>query len=423
MFDDFKPAPDHTKPVPPTRTSKPAEQKIATETTFQTPDQVAATGHSPLESQHAPYTAVVGSRPTSRLKQAFSWPPSKRTLIIAVILIILIGGALSGLLLTHHSKKVVVALKVPVKVVVKPVVATTVPSDLSGLPVSAAVNTRPVTGVMIENTTYARPQSGLGQAGVVFEAVAEGGVTRFLALYQDTQPGSVGPIRSLRPYYLAWAMGFDAAIAHVGGSPDALADVKSWDARDLDEFYNGSSYQRITSREAPHNVYTSIATLNQLEATKGYTSSTYTSWPRKADAPTKQPTAATINIALSGAIYNVQYAYDAATNSYNRSEGGAAQIDANTTTQLSPKVVITIVVPESQGALDASDAYYSDYSFIGSGVADVFQDGTLTSGQWSKQSTTGQITFTDSAGKPIKLDAGQTWITAITAPTAVTYTP
>jgi hypothetical protein len=303
------------------------------------------------------------------------------------------------------------------------VVASTVPSDLSGLPVSPSLNQQPVTAVMVENSTFARPQSGLSQAGVIFEAVAEGGVTRFMALYQDTAPTNVGPIRSVRPYYLSWALGFDASVAHVGGSPDALADISNWDVRNLDEFYNGSYYHRITTRDAPHNVYTAIATLNQLETAKGYTSSTFTSWPRKADAPAKNVSAGTINVTLSGPTYDAQYTYAAATNSYSRSEDGAPLMDANTNTQLSPKVVITIVVPETQGTLDSSGAYYSDYNVIGSGTADIFQDGTVTTGQWTKSSNTSQITFNNAAGQPIKLNAGQTWITAITAPDDVSYTP
>ncbi|MCP5939883.1 DUF3048 domain-containing protein, partial [Klebsiella pneumoniae] len=83
---------------------------------------------------------------------------------------------------------------------------TTVANTLTGLQVAPDVNQRPVTGVMIENSTDARPQSGLDQAGVVFEAIAEGGITRFLALFQDTQPDYVGPVRSSRPYYVQWAL-------------------------------------------------------------------------------------------------------------------------------------------------------------------------------------------------------------------------
>lgn len=298
---------------------------------------------------------------------------------------------------------------------------TTVASNLTGLQVNPSVNQRPVTGVMIENSDAARPQSGLIDAGVVFEAVAEGGITRFLALYQDTQPSSIGPIRSLRPYYLSWDMGFDAPIAHVGGSPDALADIQSWGAEDLDQFYNGNYYTRVTFREAPHNVYTSMAELNSLEQSKGYTSSTYTGFPRKADNPSSDPNATSISLDLSSSDYNVSYVYDKSTNSYNRSEGGAPQTDMVTGAQISPKVVIAIVVPETQGALDASGAYYSDYSYLGSGQADVFQDGTVTIGTWQKTSNASQITFTDNNGNTIKLNAGQTWITAVANSPAISY--
>jgi len=341
-------------------------------------------------------------------------------LIFATIVILgLIGFGISHAL-SHKPPTKPVAVKAIVTAPIKPL---TTPSDLTGLPVSPTVNQRPVTAVMIENSLDARPQSGLGQAGVVFEAVAEGGITRFMALYQDTQPTNLGPIRSARPYYVEWSMGFDAGYAHVGGSPDALADIKAWGVRDLDEFYNGSSYHRISTREAPHNVYTSIAELNQLEDSKGYTSSNYTSFPRKAAAPAKVPTVKTIDLTLSGPDYNVHYDYNPATNSYNRSEGGAPQIDANTNAQLSPNVVIAIVVPESQGALDSSGAYYSDYQAIGSGAVEVFQDGTETTGEWTKDSNTDQITFTASNNQPIKLDPGQTWITAVTSSSNIAASP
>src|SRR5581483_6348891 len=114
---------------------------------------------------------------------------------------------------------------------------TTVASTLTGLPVDPSVNKRQVTAVMIENSLDARPQSGLDQAGIVFEALAEGGVTRFMALFQDTQPDYIGPVRSARPYYIQWLLGYDAAYAHVGGSPDALNDITAWHVKDLNQFY------------------------------------------------------------------------------------------------------------------------------------------------------------------------------------------
>jgi hypothetical protein len=273
---------------------------------------------------------------------------------------------------------------------------------------------------MIENSMDARPQSGLSDAGVVFEAIAEGGITRFMALFQDTNPADVGPIRSARPYYVQWAMGFDAGYAHVGGSPEALANIKAWGARDLDQFYNGGSYHRISSRAAPHNVYTAIDALQQLEASKGYSTSTYTGLVRTKKAnPSKTPAAKSINMSISGPLYNAHYDYNPATNTYNRSEGGAPHMDANGNRQISPTVVVAIVVPYTL----ESDGYHSQYQAIGSGQAFIFQDGNVTTGTWSKTDNKTQLTFTDAAGKPIGLNPGQTWITAVSDATKVSYSP
>ena len=398
--------------------------QTAKDETFRTPAETAAAddiGEPALAArvdlpEAAPSKARRGS--DWRDKLALHWPPGRKEYITAAVVVLL--AAIGLFLVLHHSKPKPVVKAAVVKVAPKP---TTVASTLSGLQVDPKLNKLPVTGVMIENSTDARPQSGLGQAMVVFEAVAEGGVTRFLGLYQDTSPGSVGPIRSARPYYIQWALGFNAGYAHVGGSPDGLADIKAWGVRDLDQFANSGAYDRVASRPAPHNVYTSITRLNQLEASKGYTSSTFTGFVRKKEAPAKTPTARSINLTLSGPIYNAHYDYDAATNSYNRSEGGAPQIDANTNTQISPKVVVAMVVPMSRGALDASGAYYSDYNVIGSGTAYIFQDGLVTTGQWTKSDNTTQITFTVAAGKPLELNPGQTWLTAVTDTSKVSSSP
>jgi hypothetical protein len=385
-------------------------------------DTTNTTAEPERSNDHPTEKAALTAQQTSSHNRAhFHWPLSKKITISAVLVIILLGAAGSAFAFMQHPKKVVAASKSVSIAKPKPTafVPTTVPSALSGLPVNPSVNNGPVTAVMVENSTFARPQSGLSQASVVFEAIAEGGITRFMALYQDTAPNNVGPIRSVRPYYEEWALGFDAALAHVGGSPEALADIKTWNVRDLDQFYNGSYYHRITTREAPHNVYTAIATLNQLEASKGYTTSTFTSFPRQAADPAKTPTAGTINLTLSSSTYDVSYSYDATTNSYNRSEAGAPQIDANTNTQISPKVVVAMVVPYSLEA----DGYHSDYAVIGSGPVNIFQDGTVTQGIWTKTSNTSQISFKTASGKTIKLIPGQTWITAVAGTDDISYTP
>lgn len=294
-------------------------------------------------------------------------------------------------------------------------------SKLTGLPLSdPSLNDLPVTAVMIENSTDARPQSGLDSAGVVFEAVAEGGITRFLTLFQDTAPTYIGPVRSVRPYYLQWLQAFDAPVAHVGGSGEALADIKTWGIRDLDQFYNSNYYHRISSRYAPHNVYTGLDQLHALEKAKGFNSSTFTSFIRKPETPSKTPTATSIDFTISGYYYNVHYDYSAATNTYNRSEGGQPHlvVDAQgNKAQISPKVVIGLVMPQG---IEADDLHTS-YNTIGSGPAYIFQDGLVSVGTWHKDSGPSQFTFTDSAGKAIALNPGQTWLTALGATKYVSY--
>lgn len=367
-----------------------------------------------------------GSATVSDHRKRKWWPPrmphtKKQWIITIVVLVLLLGGG--GVLaykITHKPKPKTVTKQVVKKPAPKPapVVLT---STLTGLPIAdASVNDRPVTAVMIENSQSARPQSGLDQAGVVFEAVAEGGITRFVTLFQDSAPDYIGPVRSVRPYYIQWLMGFDAAVAHVGGSPEALQDIKKWGVKDLDQFYNGSYYHRISSRAAPHNVYTSMANLNAAEAKKGFGKASYTGFARKADAPVATPNAASIDFAISGPLYNAHYDYDKATNSYKRSEGGAPHMSVNSAgvqTQNAPKVVIGLVMPKG---IEADDLHTS-YNTLGSGQAYIFQDGTVTVGTWHKADAATNFTFTDQNGAAIKLNAGQTWLTALGAASSVSY--
>jgi hypothetical protein len=416
MQNDFlprKPAPTKLKSTPPQNTTD-SEQLVP----FQTPDQVSQ--HDQDSSVTSTELATQKSpRGTGHHWFNLPWPPTRTEIIAMGLVLVLTGGGIGLVALLHKPKPITTVTTVtPVKESAP--VPKTVPSTLSGLPVLPEVNQRPVIGVMIENSKDARPQSGLSQAGVVFEAIAEGGITRLLALYQDQQPTNIGPIRSARPYYVQWSEGFKAAYVHVGGSDEALQDIKNWGVQDINQFYNGASFRREASRPSPHNVYSSIPTLTELALKKGY-SSVFTGFSRKTASPAKQATASTINLAISSSLYNVQYTYDAVSNTYGRAEGGIDHIDNNTGKRLAPNLVIAMVVPVSAGSKTAQGGSYSDYNTIGSGTAYVFQDGILTTGYWNKTATAAPLTFTDSNGADLKLNPGQTWITAVTAASKVTY--
>jgi hypothetical protein len=388
-----------------------------------------ASSHSHLSTDHSSVhaqeiAAVINrGKPHSRIKHFLS----KRTKVELVALAVLMVGAIALIyfLFFHHKK-------MPPKPVIKqPVVKveaapkkTTVASPLSGVEVAPELAARPVTGIMIENSLDARPQSGLQDAGVVYEAIAEGGITRFLALFQDTSPQYVGPVRSLRPYYLDFAAAYQASIAHVGGSPDALSQVRSGPYRDIDQFFNSGSYWRVSNRYAPHNVYTSFEKLDALNQKKGYTKSEYAPWKRKDDKPAATPTASHIDVKISSALYYSHYDYDKTSNTYLRSEGGKPHLqvtsaDDRSGAQIHPKVVLTLVM--SYSVIDK--AGHSGYGTTGSGPMYAFQDGAVTPGTWAKADRNGMFDFKDAAGQPLALDAGQVWVTVVSAPSQVASTP
>ncbi|MDB5182716.1 MAG: hypothetical protein JWO47_500 [Candidatus Saccharibacteria bacterium] len=410
--------------------SKIALKSAKSESKFKTPDEVADEDIAAAAIAKAPETINSEEAPAEEVKKRkFSFKPhmphGKKQWIIASIIAVLVLGGGSASAYFFVIKKPAKAAPVVAKVVKKavPPKTTTEVSKLSGLSVPIGTNLGPVTAVQIENSPDARPQSGLKEASIVYEAIAEGGITRFNAIFQDTAPDYIGPIRSLRPYYIDWFLPFDASIAHVGGAPQALQDIKTLGIKDLDQFYNGGSYDRITSRYAPHNVYTSVARLNDLEKSKGFTSATYTGFLRKKDAvPTKPvtpPTAKIVDLSISSYFYNVHYDYDAAKNAYLRSEGGAPHLDLKSSTQLEPKVVVAIVM----GRGIDGDGEHTDYTTVGSGHMYVFQDGAVQEGTWAKDSRQAQWKFTTADGKPIAFNAGQTWISMVDSTGSVTYAP
>ncbi len=324
-----------------------------------------------------------------------------------------------GIVLTTVAIGAIVMYKKPVQDSAAPAVTQPIKknipavkyySPLTGSEVAdEAATHKTVTAIMIENSPDARPQSGLKPAGIVFEAIAEGGITRFLALYQQEKPALIGPVRSLRLYYVDWLAPFQPSVAHVGGSLFALREVRNGNYRDIDQFFNSGTYWRAKDRYAPHNVYTSFEKLDALNTAKGYTSSTVNGFARKDAAPASTPTATKINVTISGALYNSSYAYDAASNTYPRSQAGAPHTDREAG-QIAPSSVVVMSVG-MQKVME--DGYREQITTTGAGKATIFQNGTVTEGTWAKQDRGSQIVFKAADGKEIPLNRGQTWITAV----------
>ena len=341
--------------------------------------------------------------------------PTKKQAMLALSLI-LVTSFFTYFVLVRESKPIDVLISSTTKRI-KDEPAQKVYSPLTGAEVTDEQASRPLTALMIENSVDARPQSGLNQAGIVFEAIAEGGITRFATIYQENTPNEIGPVRSLRPYYLDWLRPYNPTVAHVGGSKRALSLVRDGTWRDMDQFANGKSFWRSTERKAPHNVYTKFENIDKFNDSKGYKLEQFPTFTRKDDQKATASTASEIKLNISSKLYNSVFTYNPTNNSYLRAQGGAPHLDKSGA-QLEPKVVVAMIIPSKIVQEDGSR--YS-YGTIGSGEAVVFQDGIATPGTWTKADQKSQISLKDAAGQEFKLNRGQTWFTILSSRDKLIY--
>lgn len=290
-----------------------------------------------------------------------------------------------------------------------------VPAPLTGRMVTPAVAKRHVVAVMIDDHPAARPQSGFNDASVVWQAPAEGGIPRYMMWFQDSVPPAVGPVRSARLYFVAWASEWDAVYAHVGGSPQAMKLLREKGRGQVvynaDEFrWGGIYFHRTKDRFAPHNVYTSGKELYTLSRRLGAKNQVMKpAWRFAPDASLAfRPVGGTIST-----VYpwnTITYRYDRATNTYRRSVSGEKrQTDRGRKAFVAPKNVI--VMSMSFAPLnDGSKKHRLEAQFIGQGPAWISTNGKTIKGTWKKTSMTSPTRFYDKAGNPVTLTVGQTFV-------------
>jgi hypothetical protein len=298
-----------------------------------------------------------------------------------------------------------------------------VPAPLTGLLVTAAAAQQHAIAVMIDDHVEARPQSGFNSAAVVWQAPAEGGIPRYMLVFQDTIPAGVGPVRSSREYYLEWAAEWNALYVHAGGSSQALATLA---AKGHGQWvYNGEYFRyavtylwRVKTRVPPHNVYTDGTHLRALAAKIGAADGPIApAWTFAPDAAQDaRPNGGTITIVYP--YETIRYKYDAATNTYQRFIKQTAygsykpQIDAADNVQVAPKNVV--ILRMHFGPLYAVDPHHRlEASDVGHGEAWISTNGVTVKGTWSKASVTAPTLLFGPDGKPIALTAGQTFVQVI----------
>ena len=280
-------------------------------------------------------------------------------------------------------------------------------APLTGLPVDEEVTSRPV-AVMINNFGAARPQSGLPHADMVWEVLAEGGITRLIAVFQsDAYDGDIGPIRSIRPYLIELADTHQAIIAHAGASNDAYAILQRQDKPYLDEITNaGSFFRRDKSRKAPHNLYSDLKSLREGAEKKGYASTTsHAGYPfmETAAAPSGGTDATQVELRFLLLNYKVSYAYDAATQLYGRSINGKPHTDLTSGDQLTATNLV--VLSTRHKVLDSEGRMEVDLT--SGGPAMLVQLGKAVEGTWER-SADGVIRIMKDGGE-LKFAPGKTY--------------
>lgn len=290
----------------------------------------------------------------------------------------------------------------------------TTASTLDGTQTSKELANRHPLAVIIENHTQARPQVGLDKASIVYEAISEGGITRFMAIYGSQDASKVGPVRSARTYFLDWNAEYNGFLAHVGGNIDALDRISQEGVLDLDEFGLGTkAYWREpeAGKAIEHTMFSSTEKLYAAAKEKkwdmnGSFKSLKFLNPKKIE---KNPnTLQEITIDFSSPQYKVKYTYDPAKNVYLREMNGLPHRDSATGNQLAPTNIIIQSVPRAEAITRINEQGWK-MDTIGEGKAYIFYNGQRFDASWKKTDLKSRTLFYDSSGQEISFLPGQFW--------------
>lgn len=296
-------------------------------------------------------------------------------------------------------------------------------SGLSGV-VCEHPQRRPI-GVMLAGDPINRPMSGFSQADMVWELpVLVSNVTRLLAVYQCSEPTEIGSVRSVRHDYLFLAAGIDAIVAHWGGSYHALNRIDVGEFQTLNAIVNPSNaFFRKNNLPAPYNGFTNYANLWQALQDKGYRVETnFKGYEFKDDIEqVMRPAGGTLSISWPGA-FRVIYEYNPATNRYERHWAGVKQIDAADQQLVAPS---SVVIMRATNEFADGPGGYNDVSVRGSGKIEVYQDGQVILGTWSKSKTQfdDPVKFLNEQGEPVEFVRGQIWVMTPSDDIAVAWEP
>lgn len=275
-------------------------------------------------------------------------------------------------------------------------------------------DSRPM-AVMLASDPETRPLSGISQADIVFEMpVDPTGITRFMAVFQCEKPKEIGSVRSARSDFIPLVAGMKAVFAHWGGEQDALRKLDDGIVDNIDALrYEGEIFYRKSGIRPPHNGFTNLDLLTETAQKLKYDlNNNFSGYPHQKEEPKKNLSNLTdqVKVNYSGR-YAVNWTYDSETNSYRRFRGGSAEVDKD-----NDQVVRAGVIVVMKTISKFLKEQYISVDVVGNGTAQIYQNGTVVSGKWSKDSSQldSKLYFYDDSGDEIKFAPGKIWVEIIT---------
>lgn len=271
--------------------------------------------------------------------------------------------------------------------------------------------------VMVENSPSARPQSGLSQADIIYETSAEGGIPRFMALFHSQSPSIIGPVRSVRPYYITLSRENSLPFAHCGGSLDALNEIKQDNSiMSINEISKEHYFWRDSTRKAPHNLYTSSEKIRSFISTTNWDvkSKNFSTFDNEYYNSNDYKTCDNILITINN-HYNTSYTYN--NNVYTKYMDGEKAWDM---AYESPLEFSNVIIQKTDIKL-GEDGLHLDINMIGEGDGLLLSNGKILDIKWKKYSELSETKIYDMNGNELPLATGKTIWHIVDNKTSIKY--
>ncbi|HEX2849708.1 MAG TPA: DUF3048 domain-containing protein [Acidimicrobiales bacterium] len=288
----------------------------------------------------------------------------------------------------------------------------TVPSPITGLPVDPTVVGRPVVSVKVDNGPDGRPQAGLDKTDLMVEEKVEGGVTRFISVFQSQDADLIGPIRSVRTTDANIVAAFGGVFVFSGGAGIAVKRIQGAPVKLVSEQENGADpFIYPPGKRRPYMTYSSTQKLRKAGGASPKELSPFFSFLAEGEefAPAGVAPATKATVGFGGNT-TATFDWDAASRTWLRSTNGVPHTLQDGSRLAFTNVILQSVPYRGVGYLDASKTAVDEAVVVGTGDAVVLVDGKQVKARWTKSSPAELTRYTDSAGNPIKLLPGRTLV-------------